>query len=423
MIMDRITSLKSREILDSRGNPTIEVALVLEGGATGIASVPSGASTGSYEAYELRDGESDRYCGLGVKKAVANVNMLISKEIVGNSYSQKSLDDLLIALDGTNNKSKLGANAILGVSLSFAKASASSLGVELFEHIGALSGNDRFAIPTPMFNVINGGKHADSGLVVQEFMLVPVGFDTFSSKVQAGAEIFSSLKNILRSRGLSIGVGDEGGFAPKLSDTDEALLLLENSIKDARYDFDQVKIGLDVAASSFFQDGIYRVTSKGGTVDLDNRGMVDWCSQLVEKHPIISLEDALSEDDYEGFSMLVDKLGDRVVVVGDDLTVTNTARINEAVSRRALNSLIIKPNQIGTLTETIEAIKLARSSCLEVIVSHRSGDTTDTFIADLAVGVSSKYFKSGSLSRGERTAKYNRLLEIEDRLNYKANTA
>ena len=417
-IMQTIKNLRAMEILDSRGNPTMKVFCELKDGTTASASVPSGASTGLHEALELRDGNPKRYNGLGVSKAVKNVNEEIMKELVGKEFDQKSLDQTLIKLDGTENKSRLGGNAILGVSLAFARATALSKKIELYEYLGELAENNDFKIPTPMLNVINGGMHADSGLDIQEFMLIPVGFDSFRKKIEVGAETIHALKTLLKEKGYAVSVGDEGGFAPKLSTNEEALDLMEASIKKAGYSPKEIKLGMDVAASSFYENKKERYILKmnGKETEATATELVNWYEKISTEHPIISIEDGLAEDDWAGFIEMEKQLGEKIKIIGDDLTVTNSIRIQMASEKKAINGVIIKPNQIGTLTETIEAVKIAKESNLAIVVSHRSGDTEDTFISDLAVGVSADYIKSGSLIRSERTSKYNRLLEIEEKI-------
>jgi enolase len=431
--MSKIKSLKAREIIDSRGNPTVEVLCELESGAKVVAAVPSGASTGIHEALELRDGDKKRYNGLGVFNAVKNINGEIFNHVKGKELDQKSLDQSLIKLDGTANKSRLGANAILGVSLAFARACAKENGIELYEYLNNLGlsdsqdsrlrGNDKkindnkvLNLPQPAFNIINGGKHADSGLDIQEFMLIPRDFSSFKEKVRAASEIISSLKKILKGKGCVVSVGDEGGFAPQLSSNEEAFDLIVQAIKDAGYTLDKVKIGIDSAASSFYKDGKYNLRIAGKEKKMSSDEMVDWYETLTKKYPIISIEDGLAEDDFDGFAKLTAKLGDKVTIVGDDLTVTNVKRIQMAIEKKAINSVLIKVNQIGTLTETIEAIQLTKKQGWIPFVSHRSGETTDTFIADLAVGLSCPFIKSGSLVRGERVCKYNRLMEVEENI-------
>lgn len=413
--MLKIKSVNAREILDSRGNPTVEVSLSSDS-YTVVSSVPSGASTGIHEALELRDKDKARYNGQGVLTAISNINEEISKALVGNIYDQESLDNFLIELDGTENKSRLGANAILGVSMAFAKLSARESGIELYEYLGSLANNKDFILPQPMFNIINGGKHADSGLDIQEFMLAPISFDSFSEKVRVGSEVIFALKNILKEKGYSVSVGDEGGFAPKLTSNEEALELMVEAINKSGYTTDQVKIGMDVASSSFYSDSKYKLKIDSGVRELNNEEMVSWYQELLKKYPIMLIEDGLSEDDWDGFRLLTDKIGNDIFVVGDDLLVTNIKRIKTAIDKNAVNSVLIKLNQIGSVTETINAIVMTKKQGWAPFVSHRSGETTDTFIADLSVGLGCPLIKSGSLARGERVCKYNRLMEIENKL-------
>jgi len=410
--MQKITSVSASEILDSRGNPTLEVNIELDN-SKASAMVPSGASTGIHEALELRDGDKNRYKGLGVLRAVQNVNEEIAKEIVGKEFDQRHLDDFLIELDGTENKSRLGANAILGVSMAFARADALKNGLELYIYLGQLAGNNDFQLPQPMFNIVNGGKHADSGLDIQEFMLAPIGFDSFTRKVQAGSEIIHTLKDILKKKGYTVSVGDEGGFAPKLNSNEEVLDLMVEAIQEAGYDTERVKIGMDAAASSFYENGSYVLKIDGQKQTINSAQLVDWYEKLVAKYPIMLIEDGLAEDDWQGFSLMTEKLGEKIKVVGDDLLVTNIKRIEEATKINAVNSVLIKLNQIGTVSETIDAINLTKQQGWVPFVSHRSGETTDTFIADLAVGLNCPLIKTGSLVRGERVCKYNRLMTIE----------
>ncbi len=417
--MVKIRKVNAIEILDSRDNPTIEVSCELQNGILEKASVPSGASTGIHEAHELRDGDMSRYNGLGVLQAMNNVNIEINEFLQDKEFDQKSLDESLIKLDGTENKSRLGANAILGVSLAFARAYAKEQKVELYEYLGRLVGNKDFKLPQPMLNIMNGGKHADSGLDFQEFTIAPIGFDSFHRKIQAGTEIISALKKILENKGYAISVGDEGGFAPKLNSNEEVFEILEEAIKNAGYSFEQIKIGIDAAASSFYKDGMYRLKIAGVQENKTNTEMIDWYEKLVSKYPIIFIEDGLAQDDWEGFAELNKRLGNKIKIVGDDLTVTNVERIKMAIEKKAVNSVLIKLNQIGTLTETLEAIKLTKEQGWIPFISHRSGETEDTFIADLAVGTTCEYIKAGSLIRGERVVKYNRLMEIENILNKK----
>ncbi len=414
--MIKIKSVNARQILDSRGKPTIEVSLS-SSNFKAIASVPSGASTGIHEALELRDGDPKCYAGLSVNQAVLNVQKEIAEKITNKEFDQKGLDQFLIDLDGTPNKSRLGANAILGVSMAFAKVSAKEEGLDLYEYLAKIALNKDYKFPVPMLNIINGGQHADSGLDIQEFMLGPVGFDSFKEKIRVGAEVIYALRKILKDKGYTISVGDEGGFAPKLETNEEALELMVMAIEKAGYTTDQVKIGMDSAASSFYENGKYNLKINGQPKSLSSEEMVAWYKDLTEKYPIISIEDGLSEDDWGGFNLLTKTLGDKITIVGDDLLVTNIKRIKTAIEKEAVNSVLIKLNQIGTVTETIEAITLAQKQGWSPFVSHRSGETTDTFIADLSVGLACPFIKSGSLVRGERVCKYNRIMEIEDKLS------
>jgi len=415
----KIDKLKAYEILDSRGTPTVEVELV-SGKNIASASVPSGASTGTYEAVELRDGDADRYNGKGVLKAVRNVNEIIAGKIVGeNISSQKKLDKLLIELDGTENKSNLGANAILGVSLAFAKAMAKKKNIELYEYFGSLvkNGETKFNLPIPSFNVINGGKHADSGLDIQEFMIQPVGISEFREKVRAGVEIYNVLKQLLAGKGETISVGDEGGFAPRLKSNEEAFDLLIQAIGKAGYSTDQIKIGIDVAANSFYEHGKYnKMNTQGERELLTSKEMIAWYDELINKYPLSLIEDGFEENDWKGFSAMTERFSDKIIVVGDDLVVTNVKRVKIAIRKKAVNSVIIKLNQIGTVTETIKTIQLAKSNGLIPFVGHRSGETADDYIADLAVGLGCQFIKVGAPCRSERTAKYNRLMKISDQL-------
>jgi len=412
--MATIKSIYAREILDSRGNPTVEVELKVNGGV-GVASVPSGASTGIHEALELRDGDKRRYGGKGVLKAVRNVNQTIASSVVGKNLNQRQLDEFLIELDGTKNKSRLGANAILGVSLAFARAAAAAGGVELYEYLGGLVNNKKFTLPVPMMNIVNGGKHADSGLDPQEFMILPVKFSNFHERLRAGSEIFHTLKSLLKKKGYETGVGDEGGFAPRLPSNEKALDLICEAIKKAGYT-GKVKIGMDVAASSFYEKGIYKLKINGREKKLKSAELLAWYKKLLVKYPIISIEDPFAEDDWAAFTQMTQMLGKKIKIVGDDLLVTNILRIKMAIDKKAVNSVLIKLNQIGSLSETIDAIQMTRKQGWSAIVSHRSGETEDSFIADLVVGLNCPYIKTGSLSRSERICKYNRLMWIEDRL-------
>lgn len=410
--MTKIQSLSAREILDSRGKPTLEVYCVLESGIAAHASVPSGASTGVHEAHELRDGDMARYRGLGVLTPVASVAEEIADTLVDNDYTQATLDEVLVALDGTEDKSRLGANTTLAVSLAFARANAQEQSQQLYEYIGQISGTPMGVMPKPMFNVINGGKHADSGLDIQEFMIIPRGFDLVSRGIQAGAEVMYALRDVLSAKGYATSVGDEGGFAPKLASNEEAFEHIVTAIAKAGYTHDDVAIGIDAAASEFFSNGTYNIRRDGEKRELSSSELVAWYRDLAGAFPLISIEDPCAEDDWDGFAMLTKQLPG-VTVVGDDLTVTNVTRIQEAIDRNAINAVLLKLNQIGTLTETIAAAALTKKQGWKCIVSHRSGETDDTFIADLAVGIGAEFLKSGSLQRSERVAKYNRLMEIE----------
>jgi len=409
--MPEITKIFAREVLDSRGNPTVQVDCYLDDGlAFGRASVPSGASTGTFEALELRDGDK-RYGGKGVEKAVSNVNGIIAKKLVGfDALNQALIDRTLIELDGTENKSKLGANAILGVSMAVARAAADYLELPLYRYIGGITAR---TLPVPMMNVINGGVHADNPLDIQEFMIVPCGAPSFREALRYGAETFHALKKLLREKGYSTAVGDEGGFAPPMKSTKEALDFMIKAIESAGYSPGKdIYLALDAAASEFYRDGAYII--EGNT--LSSAELVSFYEELVENYPIISIEDGLAEEDWEGWKILYERLGQKVQLVGDDIFVTNVKRIKRGIEEKTANSVLIKLNQIGTVTETIEAVELAHKNGLTTVISHRSGETEDTFIADLAVGVGSGIIKTGSLSRSERIAKYNRLLVIEEEL-------
>jgi len=408
-VVTTIVDVRAREVLDSRGNPTLEAEVELENGAVGRAIVPSGASTGTHEAVELRDG-GPRFRGKGVLRAVANVRDRIAPEVVGlDALDQASVDQAMIELDGTPNKSALGANAILGVSLATARAAAEALGLPLWRYLGGVAGD---VLPVPLMNVINGGKHADNGLDVQEFMLVPLGFSRFSEALRAGVEVFHELKAVLKSRGLSTNVGDEGGFAPELRANEEAIEVLLEAIEKAGYrPGEEVALALDPAASEFYQDGHYRL--EGGQKKLTSEEMVAFWAGWVEAYPIVSIEDGLAEDDWEGWRLLTERLGGRVQLVGDDLFVTNVERLGRGIASGVANAILIKLNQIGTLTETLLTIEKARRAGYNTVISHRSGESEDAFIADLAVALNAGQIKTGSASRGERTAKYNQLLRIE----------
>jgi enolase len=412
--MSTIVEVHGREILDSRGNPTVEVEVLLDSGEMGTAAVPSGASTGQHEALELRDGDKGRYLGKGVLKAVDNINGPIAEELVGWEVTdQVGIDRMLIQLDGTENKSNLGANAVLGASLACARTAAIHLGMPLYRYIGGVAAN---LLPVPMMNILNGGLHADNNLDFQEYMIVPVGADSFREALRMGAEIFHNLKQLLKERGQSTAVGDEGGFAPNLSSNEEALDLIVEAIERTGYEPSrQVALALDVAASSFYKEGTYILSAEGGR-RLSSSEMVDYYEALIKKYPIVSLEDGLAEDDWEGWEILTRRLGDKLQLVGDDIFVTNTKRLSEGIRRRVANSILIKVNQIGTLTETLETVEMAHRAGYTTIISHRSGETEDPFIADLSVATSSGMIKTGSLSRSERIAKYNQLLRIEEEL-------
>ena len=418
--MSKITKIFAREILDSRGNPTVEVEVELESGIKSTAAVPSGASTGTYEALELRDNDKSRYGGLGVRNAVNNVNEIIAEEIVGmEAQNQQEIDAKMIKLDGTENKSELGANAILGVSLASARAAAMENGTPLYKYIKETFKiqNSKFKIPTPMFNVLNGGLHSDSGLSIQEFKVVPNGIKTFCEQLRAGSEIFHELKKILSTEGYSVGVGDEGGFAPKLESNAQALEFINQAIENAGYKKGgEVNIGVDSAASSFFDENEEKYIFKPENSLLTREMLINIYNEWVSKYNVISVEDGLNENDWEGWAQMNEKMGDKTMLIGDDLLVTNVKRLEIAIEKKACNAVLIKVNQIGTLTETIDCMKLAKKNKMKTVVSHRSGETTDDFISDLAVGAGADYIKSGSLSRGERICKYNRLLRIEEKL-------
>jgi enolase len=415
-----IDEVRALEVLDSRGNPTVQVEVVLEDGSEGVAMVPSGASTGSFEAVELRDGDKSRYMGKGVLKAVENVNTIIREKVIGmNAYDQLTLDKTLIEIDGTENKGRLGANATLGVSLAVARAAANSLGMELYNYIGGCNSK---VIPTPMMNIMNGGKHADSTLSIQEFMIMPVGAKTFKECLRMSCEIYHNLKTVLKAKGLSTGVGDEGGFAPNVKDEDEALALIMEAIKKAGYKpGEEVALALDVAATEMYdeakkigREGDYHFWKIGVTKTCDE--MIDFLEDLVNRYPIISIEDGLAEEDWDGWKKLTDRLGSRIQLVGDDLFVTNIKRLQKGIDMGVTNSILIKLNQIGTLTETLDAIELAKKNGYTAVVSHRSGETEDTSLADVAVATNAGQIKTGAPCRTDRVAKYNRLLNIENDL-------
>lgn len=412
-----ITSVLAREILDSRGNPTVETEVVVEDEVVGRAAVPSGASTGTHEALELRDGDKNRYLGKGVLKAVENVNNTIAEHIVGmDAASQVDLDAALIELDGTENKGKLGANAILSVSMAAAKAAANAHGLSLYKYLG---GSNARIIPVPLMNILNGGSHADNNVDIQEFMIAPAGFGRFADALRAGAEVFHNLKKILSSKGLSTGVGDEGGFAPNLSSNEEAIKVIVQAIKAAGYQAGKdIYLALDTAASEIYKDGTYNLEAEGKK--LSSAEMIDFYAGLVKKYPIVSIEDGLAEDDWDGWTAMTKKLGGKIQIVGDDLYVTNTKRLAKGIETCASNSILIKVNQIGTLSETFDAIDMAVRAGFTSVVSHRSGETEDSIIADIVVAKGTGQIKTGSICRSERVCKYNQLLRIEEELGEEA---
>jgi len=421
--MTGIVNIEGREILDSRGNPTVEVEAILECGAVGRACIPSGASTGENEATELRDGDSSRYLGKGVLKAVDNVNSVIAPEIeLLDATDQMGIDKIMIELDGTENKSNLGANAILGVSMAIARAAAEALGLPLYQYLGGIHAR---LLPTPMMNILNGGKHADNNVDLQEFMVMPVGAPTFREGLRMGAEVFHALKAVLKGKGLNTSVGDEGGFAPDLKSNEEALKAIMEAIEKAGYrPGDDVMIALDPAASSFFDksESLYVLEGEGGR-KLNSAEMVDFYADLVQKYPIISIEDGLDENDWDGFTLMTEKLGSTIQIVGDDLFVTNTKFLKKGIELKAANSILVKVNQIGTITEAFDAIEMAMKAGFTAVVSHRSGETEDSTIADIVVAANTGQIKTGSASRSDRIAKYNQLLRIEDDLEDSAEYA
>ncbi len=430
--MAKIAEIRGREILDSRGNPTVEVEVVLNDGTVGIAAVPSGASTGKFEALELRDGDAKRYGGLGVLKAVENVNTKIREALIGkDAYEQSSIDEIMLELDGTENKSSLGANAILGVSLAVCRAAALSKKMPLYMYINEISElKVKPKLPMPMFNVLNGGKHSDSGLSIQEFKIVPTGIKKFSEQLRSGSEIFHTLKKIIESLGQSSGVGDEGGFSPKLESNTYALELINQAIIESGYKLGQeVNLGIDVAASSFYKEEEKHYTLKPEGVNLERERMISMYRDWIDKYHVVSVEDGLAEDDWLGWAMMTEKIARKPILsgiakdilsenilIGDDLLVTNVKRLERAIQEKACNAVLIKVNQIGTLSETLDCIRLAKKNKFKIVISHRSGETTDDFISDLAVGTAAEFMKSGSLSRGERLCKYNRLMKIEEEI-------
>ena len=416
--MINISEIRGREILDSRGNPTVEADVTLADGSTARAGVPSGASTGTREAVELRDGDKSRYLGKGVQKAVANVNGALCDALLGNDFAdQRAIDQCMIDLDGTDNKGRLGANALLAVSLAVAKAEAASKSLSLFRHLG-----DSTTMPVPMMNIINGGAHANNSVDIQEFMILPVGAPTFKEALRYGAEIFHSLKSVLTSQGLNTAVGDEGGFAPDLPSNRAALDTIMVAIEKAGFKAgDDILLGLDVASSEFYKDGVYDLESEGR--QFDAAGFSAYLAELAGAYPIISIEDGMDESDWEGWRLHTDALGDRIQLVGDDLFVTNTSILQRGIDEKITNSILIKPNQIGTLSETLDAITMADRAGFSAVISHRSGETSDSTIADIAVGTTATQIKTGSLSRSDRIAKYNQLLRIEEELGADAGYA
>jgi|SRR5690554_291246 enolase len=419
--MAQIANIKAREVLDSRGNPTVEADVILTSGVMGTACAPSGASTGSREALELRDGDKSRYLGKGVQQAVAAVNGPIRDALVGMDVTdQRALDDKMLALDGTENKAKLGANAILAVSLAAAKAAATEKGIPLYAHIAEINGTaGQFSMPVPMMNILNGGEHADNNVDIQEFMVQPVNFDNFPDALRCGTEIFHALKAVLKARGLNTAVGDEGGFAPNLGSNEEALVVIKEAIDNAGYKLGtDVTLALDCASSEFYKDGKYDLAGEGKVFDAEGFG--DYLAQLCENYPIVSIEDGMDESDWDGWASLTRKIGDKVQLVGDDLFVTNTKILKRGIDNAIANSILIKFNQIGSLSETLDAIKMAKDAGYTAVISHRSGETEDTTIADLAVGTAAGQIKTGSLCRSDRVAKYNRLLRIAEELGDKA---
>ena len=415
----KIQDVRGMQILDSRGNPTVQVEVLTEDGFVGLAAVPSGASTGSFEAVELRDGDKSKYQGKSVEKAVDNVNKKIAKEIIGmNVFEQRKIDETMIKLDDTPNKSNLGANAILGVSLAVAKAAANALGLELYQYIGGINGK---VLPTPMMNILNGGKHSDNNISIQEFMIMPIGDITFAEKLRRGAEIYHTLKKVLKAKGHSVAVGDEGGFAPNLANEEEALDSIIEAIKEAGYEPGKdIVLALDLASTEMY-DEAKKIGETGyyfwKTKELKKEDeMIDYIVNLCNKYPIFSVEDGLAEEDWEGWKVLTEKLGDKVQLVGDDLFVTNPERLAKGIKSKVANSILIKPNQIGSLTETLDTIQLAKENGYTTVISHRSGETEDTTIADIAVAVNAGQIKTGAPCRTDRIAKYNRLLYIEQEL-------
>lgn len=419
--MTKIANIKAREVLDSRGNPTVEADVILKDGTLGRACAPSGASTGSREALELRDGDASRYLGKGVLKAVAAINGKINDALKGkDAADQRGLDNIMLELDGTENKANLGANAILAVSLAAAKAAAASLGKPLYKHIADINGTSgKFSMPVPMMNILNGGEHADNNVDIQEFMIQPVAARNFAEALRIGAEIFHNLKKVLKAQGLNTAVGDEGGFAPNLPSNEAALAVIKEAIEKAGYELGtDITLALDCAASEFYKDGQYNLSGEGKS--FDSEGFADYLAGLAERYPIVSIEDGMDESDWDGWKVLTDKIGDKVQLVGDDLFVTNTQILKRGIDNGVGNSILIKFNQIGSLSETLDAIKMAQDAGFTAVISHRSGETEDTTIADLAVATCAGQIKTGSLCRSDRVAKYNQLLRIEEALEGKA---
>ncbi|MEP1215038.1 MAG: phosphopyruvate hydratase [Marinobacter sp.] len=416
--MTKIANIKGREVLDSRGNPTVEADVILEDGTLGTACAPSGASTGSREALELRDKDDSRYLGKGVLKAVDAVNSKIREALIGkDAADQRALDNIMLELDGTENKANLGANAILAVSLAAAKAAAASLGKPLYAHIADLNGTSgKYSMPVPMMNILNGGEHADNNVDIQEFMIQPVAAKSFAEALRIGAEIFHALKKVLNSKGLNTAVGDEGGFAPDLPSNEGALAVIQEAVEKAGYKLGtDVTLALDCASSEFYKDGQYQLSGEGKS--FDSAGFADYLAGLCERYPIVSIEDGMDESDWDGWKVLTGKLGDKVQLVGDDLFVTNTRILKQGIDKNIANSILIKFNQIGSLSETLDAIKMAQDAGYTAVISHRSGETEDTTIADLAVATCAGQIKTGSLCRSDRVAKYNQLLRIEEALD------
>jgi len=415
--MAEIIDIRAREIMDSRGNPTVEADVILANGILGRACAPSGASTGSREALELRDGDASRYCGKGVQTAVTNINQKIREVLLGrDATDQVGLDRAMIELDGTANKANLGANAVLAVSLAAAKAAAQAKGMPLYAHIAELNGTaGQYSMPVPMMNILNGGEHADNNVDIQEFMIQPVGASSFAEALRYGAEIFHALSDVLKARGLNTAVGDEGGFAPNLPSNEAALEVIAEAVAKAGYELNKdVTLALDCASSEFYKEGQYNLAGEGKV--FDSTGFADYLAELSERHPIVSIEDGMDESDWDGWATLTAKLGDKVQLVGDDLFVTNTEILKRGIDQRVANSILIKFNQIGSLTETLEAIRMATDAGFTSVISHRSGETEDVTIADLAVGTAAGQIKTGSLCRSDRVAKYNQLLRIEEEL-------